>query len=521
MITSSTADSVQYWEQFSIQPSDLDHLMGFLVEKENPFTVSELAQEITRYRQEQINALLKQTLSQGRIYRPGESFTTGETVIFPHLQNQVGEVTAIREGHNPEYEPFTVINVKMEDGEKVEFITELSIDHPLNNMTYLPDEEVDTKTLFKKHGKIISKKLSDAFQVGTSFVNVANKWFVRDLLVEVSTGQLNLAEALLDMEGGGPLRTEAFLSVIELPAEIPVALQLFSLEYALLNDRRFDEVGPAGYALWYLRTMEPKPVVETPKMLSYIPIPYNRGMLDDVMLNLISRVQDEWSELDDQAEDIDQVTIILSYPHWRSGTLPLAAHVTNLFPTAHITDRIRFSFVDGQTGDIFPGWVVRSGRYVYGLHNWYLENKVGVGSYIDLQREEEPGQITVSFRPLRSRRREWLRTATVVDRELALEVVRVPVACEFDELTAMAIPEPATVDALAMTYEGLSLEVLTDRVFDGLAGLSLQRAVHAMTLYSVINLVRRVPPGPILATLAQSSKYISLGDNYWAYRGGE
>jgi hypothetical protein len=106
MIASSPQDSLQYWAQFSVQSADIDHLMGFLVEKEQPLSVSELAMELTRFRQEQITDVLKQTLSQGRIYRPRESYEVGETVIFPHLQNLVGKVVSIREGHNPEYEPF-------------------------------------------------------------------------------------------------------------------------------------------------------------------------------------------------------------------------------------------------------------------------------------------------------------------------------------------------------------------------------------------------------------------------------
>ena len=144
-----------------------------------------------------------------------------------------------------------------------------------------------------------------------------------------------------------------------------------------------------------------------------------------------------------------------------------------------------------------------------------------MGAYIDLKYGEEEGKIVVSARSIRSRKREWLRTATVDDGRLELEVVRVPVTCEYDELVAIAVPEPANIDTLALTQEKTSLEALTDQVFDELAGLSLQRAVHAMTLYSVINLIRRVPPGPMLATLAQSTKYISLGDNYWAYRGDD
>ena len=284
-------------------------------------------------------------------------------------------------------------------------------------------------------------------------------------------------------------------------------------------DRRFDEVGPAGYALWHLRQMEPKGVLEVPSPLRYMPIPYSRGLLDESMLALERQVEDEWSETtyDDLAKEM--VTVVLTYPHWRSGTLPLASHVAKLFPTARITDRIRFTFMDARTKETFPGWVVRSGRYVHGLEAWYKKYDVSVGTYIDLNRGEEPGTIIVSVRPVRSRRREWLRTVTTDDEQILFEVTRIPVACEFDELAAVAVVDPDAVDALASQLQRTSLETLLEQAFSGLAGLSLQRAVHAMTLYSVINLLRRVPPAPMLAALATSSKYVSLGDNYWAYRG--
>jgi len=97
----------------------------------------------------------------------------------------------------------------------------------------------------------------------------------------------------------------------------------------------------------------------------------------------------------------------------------------------------------------------------------------------------------------------------------------VPVSCEFDDLVAVAVDNPEKIDALRRRFERVSLESLLDRAFGGLAGLSLQRAVHALTLYSVLNLIRRLPPGPMLAALAVSPKYVSLGDNYWAYRGEE
>jgi hypothetical protein len=522
MVTASALSTDQYWEQLAIQTSDLDHLANFLVASERPHSLDDLAFELTRYRFQQMTELLESTLSQGRVYRPGETYQVGEQVSFPHMGHLAGEVTEVRRGRNPEYEPFSVIRVELEQGGEREFAVELLQEHPLNTATYQPDDTISVDEIYAQQGPAIREALRRALEMSSQFVNVADKWFVRALLMEIEPGQLNIAEALLDMAGGGPIRSETFLDDLDLPEEISRPLQLFSLEYALFRDRRFDEVGPAGYALWQLRSLEPKAVLETPKLLRYIPIPYNRQVLDDVMLMLEEQVADEWSDLPLPAASAAPVTIVVTYPHWRVGTLPLASHVAGFFPTARVNDRIRFTFIDTDSGDEFPGWVVRSGRYVYGLKEWYTAKQAIVGTFVDLAQGEEPGQIHIAARPIRGQRREWLRTVTVVESDnLTFEVTRTPVSCEFDELAAVAVANPDAVDALREQFNRAPLESLLERAFSGLAGLSLQRAVHAMTLYSVINLMRRVPPAPMLATLAVSPRYTSLGDNYWAYQGEE
>jgi len=518
---SSTSQHNQYWEQFFITPADIDYIINFLVECENPKTVQALSQEIIRYRHQQTVELLKDVLAQGRIYRPEEVYEVGEKVIFPHLNNAVVEVAAVRSGHNPEYEPFSVMQVAMGSGAVREFATALKHDHPLNTISYMPLEDLAIEDLYEQYGQKVFDALLAVLETNVQFVSVVDRWFLRDLIMEISPGALNIAEALLDMSGGGPVPTRDFLAEMELPTEIPEPLQMFSLEYALLRDNRFDEVGPSGQSVWYLRQMEPKGVLETPVPLRYMPIPYNRGLLDETMLALEAQVDDEWAEATYAAPVDDIVTLVLNYPHWRSGTLPLASHVARLFPTARVTDRIMFSFVDAKTKEVFPGWVVRSGRYVFGLDEWYKQNKVLVGAFIDLRPGASPGQIEISVRRIRSNRREWLRTVTVEDGKLSFEVTRVPVACEFDELAAVAVPDPDAVDALAEKLQRVALETLLEDAFGGLAGLSLQRAVHGLTLYSVMNLVRRIASAPMLTVLATSQHYNSLGDNYWAYRGEE
>ena len=517
----------QLWEQFTVQESDLDHLVNFLVEQEVPHPLGTLAYELTSYRYDQMTSLVEDTLSQGRMYRPGEAYVVGETIVFPHLNNMTGEVVAVRAGHNPEHGPFSVVRVKTDDGTEREFAAELTQPHPLNNVSYLPDDETSADSVYDTYGESIRAALQRALGMSPQFVTVGEKWFERDLLADVSPGQVNIAEAALDMVGGGPVATPALMAEIDLPEEISEPLRLFSLEYALLQDSRFDEVGPAGQVVWYLRDMEPTAVRETPPLLRREPMPYNRQVLDDVMLALETQAADEWSEFNEPASAAmeqpsdEPVTVVLSYPHWRSGTLPLASHVASFFPTARIANRIRFTFVDDATGEEFPGWVVRRGRYVSGLRDWYAARNTIAGSFVDLSRGDEPGQIRIGVRSIRSRRREWLRTVTSEGDNLLFEVTRVPVSCEFDDLAAVAVENPEEIDVLRQRFERVPLESLLDRAFGGLAGLSLQRAVHALTLYSVLNLIRRLPPGPMLAALAVSSKYVSLGDNYWAYRGEE
>ena len=91
--------------------------------------------------------------------------------------------------------------------------------------------------------------LEDSLSANPDFVRIAGRWFPRALLVDINVGHLNLAEAVLDMSGGGPLTTGQLLEQIELTADVNPKLVEFSLDLALQEDQRFDEVGPAGDVL--------------------------------------------------------------------------------------------------------------------------------------------------------------------------------------------------------------------------------------------------------------------------------
>ena len=515
--------STTYWASYTIGPEDLQYLSTLLVEDELPRTTEELSKALVRHHAKQEEALIEQALSDGTPYRPKRSYEVGERVVFPALGYRTGEVVAVRPGHNPEYDPFSVVKVEFDSGEEREFAAEFDNGHPLNKKTATGREADDLHSpeeLAGLHAPKLEQRLEDRLESEHDFIRLADRWFRRDLLVEVHEGHLNLAEAVLDVAGGGPMPTEALLGDVELPEEISPQLRVFSLNYALQQDPRFDEVGPSGEVLWYLRRLEPEAIESTPLYLRYEPLRFEPPLLTSEMRSLERDLDDEWSDLEPPEELKEPVEVVLIYPHWRAGTLPLSSRLSPIFPSAR-TERIRFTFVDGDTGEEMPGWVVEDERYAYGLQAWYRENGIPVGAYLELSRGEEPARIVVRPRNRRARK-EWVRVATARGDKLALEMHKEEINCDYDELTVIATDDLAELEKLWKRVEQKErslVEVVGD-VFPELVKLSPQGNVHAATLYSAVNVMMRTPPGPLLEVLVTSDKYAPVGDNYWVLHTG-
>jgi hypothetical protein len=511
-----------YWgHEFTIVPDDLQYLSTLLVEDELPRSVEELGRALILHRCRQEEALIERAMSKGTPYQPKRSYEIGEQVVFPAMEYRVGEVTGARPGHNPEYGPFQVIRVKFDKGRQREFAAEFTADHPLNNEAQANAELLAAEALEKLYGPRVEQVLEERLRSEPDFVRLAGQWFREDLLVEVHAGHLNLAEAVLDMAGGGPLPTENLLGDLELPEEITPQLRTFSLNYALQEDKRFDEVGPAGEVLWFLRRMEPENVQSVPMHLRYEPLEYEPALLTSEMLTLEQELDDEYSDLNGPPGISEPATVVLTYPHWRSGTLPLSSHLSRIFPTGR-THRIRFTLIDSETGQEMPAWVVREGRYVYGLEEWYKTHDIPVGAYLELDRGEKPGTVSIQQRSRRPRR-EWIRVALPVRGRLTFEVRKQLIGCQYDELMIVAGEDSKAMDMVwdRAREQGLSLNQLITEIFPELAKLSPQGTVHAATLYSAINIAMRTPPGPMLAELVNSGVYSPVGDNYWVLRAGE
>jgi len=508
----------EYWRELDITDEDLEHLSNLLVEQEIPLPLDELARALVRYRCRKEEQRISEELSRGVPYLPKNHYEVGETVIFPIQEYAAAEVTGTRAGHNPEYGTFQVIQVTFPNGREREFAAELE-DHPLNEVTVAEKEDLfSADELYDQYGAHIRSELNSHLEAETAFIRLAGEWFVRDLLVEIGDGRLNLAEAVLDVAGGGPLPTEELVGDLDLPEEASPQLGIFSLNYALQEDDRFDEVGPAGEVLWYLRRLEPEEVLNPPPRLRPRVVEYDHRLLDETMINLERRLDDEWSDLVASPEAEQPITVVLNYPHRRSGTLPLSPRLAQVFPTGR-THRIRFILRDEKSGEEMAGWVVRERRLVYGLSDWYEQHDIPVGAYVDIRRADEPGVVLFRRRPTRQRR-DWVRVATVQNGKLTFEMAPHPLSCEYDDLMVVAVEDFLSLDQVGerVREERLKLADVVAEVFPEIAKLSPQGTVHAATLYSAVNVAMRVPPGPVLATLVADGRYVLKGDNYWVQR---
>jgi hypothetical protein len=513
-MASESTTSSEYWNDLQISRQDVEYLHTYLFEHETPLTTRELVNVLIneRVRAEHLAEQARRQAG-GRTYFPKETYQVGEDIMIPALNWKHGKITAARAGQNPELGAFDVLTVQFDNGSERLFASNLT-PHVLNEQPVSVEEtSFEADAILNAYGSAIEKKIEATFRSDDELVRIASRWFPRALLVDVNVGHLNLAEAVLDMSGGEPLPTLALLKDVALPDGINPKLAEFSLNLALQEDKRFDEVGPAGQVLWCLRRLEPDAVREVPLYLRYSRIEYDPDALTSQMIALEALLDDELSEIDSGGNaDVKEVTVSLIYPHLRAGTLPLSARVEPLFPTAYESPRVRFTLVDGKTKQKMPGWVVREYGYVFGLRDWYKANELMPGSLVRIRRSENPGEVIIEAQTYRATK-DWVRTVIVgADGGLVFAMLKQSISAEFNERMVFAIPSLEAVDQLWVQDQKKSFEQLVVSMIRELSKLTPQGHVHAQELYSAMNIVRRVPPAPLFALLASKSEIAHVGD---------
>ena len=512
-----------YWANLEITAFDLQHLANYLFEKEEPSGIDGLIQVLINHRLAEREDEKKAKLeSAGEVYLPSNSYEIGAKVRFPEFDWKQATVISSRSGENVALGHFSVSEVEFEDGTHRFFATNLP-NHALNTKIYknLEDEIEDPLEIHNIYAPALRTKLRKALEKQSELVRIADTWFPRSLLIDISKGYLNLAEAILDSHEGGPLGIEPLMKELELNAE-PQNQKLleFSLNYALQEDPRFDEVGTTGEISWFLKRLEPDTVLEPPIYIRSNSIVPLSDQIDEDSFKLLYDLDDELSFTNDEIDEVDRVnsiTMTLSYPHWRSGSIPVTPNSNRVLPSALESENIKISFIDKQTQQPISAWVVRRHNYVVGLREWFEEQNLIPGSNIEISSTKRPGTMLISAEKKRSNK-EWIKTVLIgADGGLVFALLRQPIYAGFNERMAIAIPDQDGLDKIWQDRQGRNIPIKSDvfRMMNELSKLNSQHHVHFIDLYAAINVIRRTPPMELLEALAINPEIIHVGDHYY------
>ena len=508
-----------YWPDFAVGQKDIENIYNLLLEKAVPLPANEILDYLINNRiKQELDSLQKQKSVQGKIYLPKDDYKVGNILVFTAINMEKGKIKSIRDGFNPDFQELKVIEVEFDSGKSKSFASHLE-NHHLNQFLDIPenDPNLDPVLVKENYSEILGQRLGDALLLNEDLVKIAGSWFPRSLLVDVNIGHLNLAEALLEEVGGGPISTADLMKQVELNANADQKLLEFSFDLALQEDDRFDEVGPAGETLWFLKELEPQDVKDVPLYLKYSPKEYSTEGLEEFMGMFEGNLYDELESLEAPTHLSDKASISLSFPHWRSGTLPLTRSLKKMFPSAYEAPRVKFTFYDPQKNERFSGWVVRANKYICGLDQWYQKNELMPGSLVTVEKSKTPGEIIIKFDKSRQNK-EWLKTVLVgSDQGFVFAMLKHPISASFNERMAVAIPDMNALDEIWKNriYEKESIDKTIIRVMRELAKLNPQRQVHAQELYASVNIFRRCPPSLVLYHLLKSDLVAHLGDLYF------
>jgi hypothetical protein len=101
------------------------------------------------------------------------------------------------------------------------------------------------------------------------------------------------------------------------------------------------------------------------------------------------------------------------------------------------------------------------------------------------------------------------------DGGLVLAMLKQVVTTNLDDRMAIAVPDPEAMAEIWKKNKKTPFEKVVVDMFRELAKLNPQSHVHLSELYAGVNLVRRCPPGPIMALLATRPWFVHLGDYYF------
>jgi hypothetical protein len=516
--------TAEYWlEEFAINQEDTAHLYEWVLEQNEPRTIEELSLRIIERRcLREEEALLRRGES-GAIYQPQDDYDVGQRLVLPAFDYATAEVLAIRDGENPRYGPFKVIQVQLEnESSPREFASGLATEHVLTGSAALledSDSLLAAQQLYELYGPHINERLHETLEENEDFVPFGDSWYLRGLVPEVTPFHLNIAEAMI-YERNQPLTIGELLQEVDFPAEIKPAVQIYALSQALSQDSRFAEISVDDEPAWYLKALVPEEVREMPPHLQVAHATRGAEWLNRELRDFALELGDEADAVDavlgTSSEAPARVEIFLTYPHRREGTVPLNPQALALV-AERPSERFMVTFVDRRRKEEMEGWMMPSAGYAWGLGEWYERHDLPIGAVFDLAKGDEPFTFVVDFREGRAKT-DWIRQVRVMDDRVTFSMQRKSYTCRYDKHLLIDGGSAADLDTLWTPAKeaGSLLDHLVE-LFPELAKLSGLGQVHAKTLYSAVNLTRRCGAVPIFAELTRQACFDPVGDGNWVF----
>jgi len=517
--------SPTYWQElFQVSSSDIEFITNRILEENRIFSLDEIGLLLVRHycaveEQEFI------TLQDGHLYQPKEHFEVGEKVMFAQMGFAAGKVTAVRPGKHPHYDKFSVMQVTFNESlPPREFVADFDYDHALNSGSALALTDglgvLPPETIYETQRETIRATIKKNLDAHKEFIRFQDNYFLRDLLPDIQEGLFNIADAAIDI-AGRPLPVDQMVEQMGLSENGHVTeMSRFLVNCRLAADSRFDDVGPKGQVLWYLDRLQPPEATAQPIRLQGKIISYKTDSFDSGLQGLLAQIDDELTPIVEIATidtTFKTISLTLTHPHWRSGTLPLTPKTQAFFPISYYNP-VLFEFIDGRTGNSFPGWVVLQYNYVFGLEKWYRRNVLPVGTYLHLKRTNNPTQVVIDYEAVRSQR-DWVRQATADGSRLIFRMNQEAIGCKYDELMMISEANPDKIDTLWQKIRDQKTPVfdLLCSMFPELSKLSPQSTVHVKTLYTAVNILRRTSPGEIFHELTTQPCFLGMEHGYWSY----
>jgi len=150
------------------------------------------------------------------------------------------------------------------------------------------------------------------------------------------------------------------------------------------------------------------------------------------------------------------------------------------------------------------------------LGKLYAKHALPIGAQVTVKRGDTPEKFVIQFEAYKPRT-EWIRLILPKGDSFQFENSKRAIGADYDDLMVLGIDDLEALDTTLTTIrkQRRTLASLLMMIIPALGKLTPQGTAHIKTIYSTINVLRRCPPGPIMAILEANPDFENVGGHYW------